>query len=161
MVQRSGMDTSPSYSCSEDQQQRKFLKDELKQIRKFMSWNGFSCKIAQKLITLFSPSASSSAHDQPTTDCSHNSSVTSNPIKIWIQFPFLGKYGTTCKLTWSFICKVTPLLKSPCKFIINWKTINSNSFISLKDPTATKYRSSVVYEFTCPCCKSQYIGETD
>ncbi len=137
----------------------KFLEDELKQIRKFMSWNGFSRKIAQKLITLFSPSASSSAHDQPTTDCSHDSSATSNPIKIWIQLPFLGKCGT--KLTRSFIRKVTPLLKSPCKFIINWKTIDSNSFISLKDPTPTKYRSSVVYEFAWPGCKAHYIGKTD
>ncbi len=50
-----------------------------------------------------------------------------------------------------------------CKLIINWKTTNSNSFLSCKDKTPTKYQSSVVglYEFTCPGCKSKYIGKTD
>ena len=48
-----------------------------------------------------------------------------------------------------------------CNFIINWKTTNSNSFLSNKDKTPAKYQSSVVYEFTCPGCKSRYIGKTD
>ncbi len=68
-----------------------------------MSWNDFSCKIVQKLIILFSSSVSS-FHDQPTTDFSHDSNAASNPVKIWIQLPFPGKYGT--KLTRSFIRKL-------------------------------------------------------
>jgi DNA-directed RNA polymerase subunit M/transcription elongation factor TFIIS len=44
-------------------------------------------------------------------------------------------------------------LKLKCNFIINWKTTNSNSFLSNKDKTPAKYQSSVVYKFTCPGCK--------
>ena len=58
--------------------------------------------------------------------------------------------------TRSFIHRITPLLKLP-----NWKTTNSNSFVSCKDKTSTKYHSSVVYEFTCPGCNNRYIGKTD
>ena len=140
--------------CSDDE----FLKHELLQIRKFMSWNGFSRKIATKLITLFTPSTTSSP-DQHRNEYSSDNNIPSNRVKIWIKLPFLGKYGN--KLTRSFIRKVTPLLKSPCKFIINWKTIDSSCFTSLKDPTPIKYRSSVVYEFTCPGCSARYIGKTD
>ena len=53
------------------------------------------------------------------------------------------------------------VLKLKCNFIINWKTTDSNSFLSCKDKTPTKYHSSVVCEFTCPGCKSRYIGKTD
>jgi predicted RNA-binding Zn-ribbon protein involved in translation (DUF1610 family) len=45
--------------------------------------------------------------------------------------------------------------------VINWKTINSNVFVSCKDKTPKTYQSSVVYEFTCPGCNSTYIGKTD
>jgi hypothetical protein len=54
-----------------------------------------------------------------------------------------------------------PLLILKCRFIINWKTINSNVFVSCKDKTPKTYQSSVVYEFTCPGCNSRYIGKTD
>ncbi len=79
-----------------------------------------------------------------TINCSHDNNADSNLItKIRIQLAFLGKYGT--KLTGTFIRKVTPLLKSSCKFIINWKTIHSNYFISLRDSTTTNYRSSLAW----------------
>ena len=39
-----------------------------------------------------------------------------------------GKFGN--RLTRSFLRKITPLLTSKCRFIINWKTINSNVFVS-------------------------------
>jgi hypothetical protein len=38
---------------------------------------------------------------------------------------------------------------------------HSSQFLSNKDKTPAKYQSSVVYEFTCPGCKSRYIGKTD
>ena len=57
--------------------------------------------------------------------------------------------------------KITPLLTLKCRFIINWKTINSNVFVSCKGKTPKTYQSSVVYEFTCPGCNNRYIGKTD
>ena len=89
--------------------------------------------------------------DNPDTDLT-------NPVpKIWLPLPYLGKYGT--RLIRSFIHRITPLLKLKFNFIINWKTTNSNSFLSSKDKTPAKYQSSVVYEFTCPGCKRRYIGK--
>ena len=46
-----------------------------------MSWNGIFRKIAQKLISTF-PSSTSSSPDQTTTDSSHYNDETSNLIKI-------------------------------------------------------------------------------
>ena len=78
---------------------------------------------------------------------------------IWLQLPYLGKFGE--RLTRSLIRKITPLLILKYRFIINWKTINSNVFASCKDKTPKTYQSCVVYEFTCPGCNSRYIGKTD
>ena len=36
-----------------------------------------------------------------------------------------------------------------------------NCFFSCKDKTPDEYKSSVVYEFSCPGCRSSYIGKTD
>ena len=52
-------------------------------------------------------------------------------------------------------------LSGPCKFVINWRTTNYNCFLSCKDKTPGEYKSSVVYEFSCPGCRSSYIGKTD
>ena len=117
-----------------------------------MSWNGFPRKLSRKLLTLFKPSS-------PNPNNSNNVVIDPTTTKIWINLPFLGKYGT--KLTNNFIRKISPLLKSPCKFIVNWKTTDTNCFISLKDPTPKTYQSSVVYEFKCPGCNANYVGKTD
>ena len=117
-----------------------------------MSWNGFPRKITRKLLTLFKPSSTDS-------QCIDDSTTNSVTIKIWIHLPFLGKYRT--KLTNRFFRKISPLLTSPCKFIVNWKTTDSNCFISLKDPIPKQYQSSVVYEFKCPGCNANYVGKTD
>ena len=75
--------------------------------------------------------------------------------KIWLRLPFIGRYGNT------FINKTRRLLKGPCKFILLWKTTQVNCFLSCKDKTPSEYRSSLVYQFSCPGCKSLYIGKTD
>ena len=91
-----------------------------------------SQKLTRKLLTLFKPST----HNPCSTVTDNNSIIEQSTIKIWIHLPFLGKYGT--KLTNSFIWKISPLLISPCKFIVNWKTTDANCFISLKDHTHQK-----------------------
>ena len=88
-----------------------------------------------------------------------NSTIEPTTIKIWIHLPFLDKYGT--KLTNSFIREISPLLKSLCKFIVDWKASDANCFISLKDHTPKMYKISVVYEFKYPGCNVNYIGKTN
>ena len=76
-----------------------------------------------------------------------------------MRLPFIGKHGNI--LTKKFTKKTRRLLKGPCKFVINWRTTNYNCFSSCKDKTPDEYKSSVVYEFSCPVCRSSYIGKTD
>ena len=79
------------------------------------------------------------------------------------------KYGYVCHplantaTLWQkkFINKTRRLLKVPCKFILLWKTTQVNCFLSYNDKTPSEYRSSVVYQFSCPGCRSSYIGKTD
>ena len=76
------------------------LKDELKRILDFMSWNGFPYKLSTKLIEQFKPR---SDHNEINHDDLDNS--TNNIPKIWIHLPYLGKYDT--RLTHSFINRIT------------------------------------------------------
>ena len=126
-----------------------------------MSWIVSLAKLLPNSL-LYSNLQQHPSPDQHTNEYSSDNDIPSNPGQNLDKAPIpwqICLYGT--KLTRSFIRKVTPLLKSPCKFIINWKTIDSSCFTSLKDPTPIKYRSSVVYEFTCPGCSARYIGKTD
>ena len=119
-----------------------------------MSWNGLPRKLSRKLLTLFKPSSPNPKNS--------NNVIDPTTTRIWIHLPFLCKYGT--KLTNNFIRKISPLLKSPCKFIFNWKTTDTNCFIALKDPTPKTYQSSVVYEFKCHGYRlfsHNYVGKTD
>ena len=120
-----------------------------------MSWNGFPRKLTSKLINQFKPSPPVSNNN----DSEATITNTNKAPKNWLQLPYLGKFGES--VTRSLIRKITPLLTLKCRFIINWKSINSNVFVSCKDKTPKTYQSSVVYEFTCPGCNSRYIGETD
>ena len=121
-----------------------------------MSWNGFSRNMAKKLINAFTPCHTSNNMQDSDTD--ESTSPQSLP-KIWLRLPFIGRYGNT--LTKKFINKTRRLMKGPCKFILLWKTTQVNCFLSCKDKTPSEYRNSVVYQFSCPGCKSSYIGKTD
>ncbi len=122
-----------------------------------MSWNGFPRRLTSKLINQFNPSTS--VCNDVDNEATITETNTIDDTKIWLQLPYLGKFGN--RLTRSFIRKITPLLTLKCRFIINWKTINSNVFVSCKNKTPTPYQSSAVYEFICPGCNSRYIGKTD
>jgi hypothetical protein len=122
-----------------------------------MSWNGFSHNLANKLIKFFTPRTET--HNNTTHVDQADSTTPDNLPKIWIRLPFIGNYGNT--LTKKFMSKTRRLLNSSCKFILNWWTTNSNCFLSCKDKTPNEYKSSVVYEFSCPGCRSAYIGKTD
>ena len=93
-------------------------------------------------------------------DAGHADSIPTKQLPtIWMRLPFIGKHGNI--LTKKFTKKTRRLLKGPCKFVINLRTTNYNCFLSCKDKTPDEYKSSVVYEFSCPGCRSSYIGKTD
>ena len=88
--------------------------------------------LQRKLLTLFKPST----HDPCDTVTDINSIIEPTTIKVWIQLPFLGKYGTKLHSeNKSFISNTL------CKFIVNWKTTDANCFISPKDHTPKMYQS--------------------
>ena len=105
-----------------------------------MSWNGFPHRLTSKPINKFNPSTPVSNVDNEATITETN---TIDDTKIWLQLPYLGKFGN--RLTRSFIRKITPLLTLKCRFIINWETINSNVFVSCKDKTPlTPYQMNLL-----------------
>ena len=132
------------------------LQKEINDIKQLKSWNGYPRRLTRKLISLFSPSTTT---DNINTENVNNADNNPNLKKIRIPLPYIGKHGT--RLTNSFIRKMTPLLKSQCKIIINWQTTDAGLFLSLKDPTPKQYKSYIVYEFKCTGCNANYIGKTD
>ena len=141
--------TNRAYKICSDAQ---LLSQEIYNIRKFMSWNGFSEKLSLQLIKNFAPKR----YTQNNVSFEEQNG---NLPKIWISLPFIGKHGTN--LIRKFKRKVLPLLKIQCKFIVNWDTTTTNTFVSKKDKTPKKFLSSVVYKFSCPGCSHSYIGKTD
>ena len=128
------------------------LREELKRIAEFASWNGYPRRMVNKLIESFSPK---------TNDTANSTHHHDGPVlpTVWIHLPYIGKKGTL--LIKSCTRKISRLLKSPCKFTTTHDTTNSNTFLSLKDRTQKELQSSVVYKFICPGCKASYIGKTD
>ena len=131
------------------------LQKEINNIKRLISWNGYPRRLTRKLISLFSLSTTTDNLNTENVNTDNNP----NLKKISIPLPFIGKHGT--RLTNSFIRKITPLLKSECKIIINWQTTGAGSSLSVKDPTSKQYKSSIVFEFKCPGCNANYIGKTD
>ena len=124
-----------------------------------MSWNGFSCNLTNKLIHVFTSRVEMN-NNTTHADAGHTDSIPTEQLPtIWMRLPFIGKHGNILKK--KFTKKTRRLLKGPCKFVINWRTTNYNCFLSCKDKTPDEYKSSVVYEFSCPGCRSSYIGKTD
>ena len=136
--------------CSNDE----LLRNELSNITKFASWNGFSKQLTNKLLKSFTPKLPNNlSNDDVVTD------PPTNPPTIWIHLPFIGKRGST--LIYHCTKKSNRLLKQPAKFVTLWNTTNANAFLSTKDPTTKQHQSSVVYKFTCPGCSHSYVGKTD
>jgi hypothetical protein len=115
------------------------ISDEMRKIRKFMSWNGFPKTLANKLIQKFTPKA----------DQSYMSSNINN----------IGKRGTD--LMHKFKLKISRILKQPCSFIVYWDTTTTGCFVSCKDKTPKEFQSSVVYKFSCPAWVRQNIHRKD
>ena len=91
------------------------LTNELQRIAEFASWNGYPCRLANKLIKLFSLKDNDNAR----------ANLISQPNKqvlptIWIHLPYIGKKGMP--LIKSYTKKISCLLKSPSKFTTTYPT---------------------------------------
>ena len=134
--------------CSDAQ----LLSQEIYNIRKFMSWNSFSEKLSLQLIKNFA----SKRYTQ--NNVSFEEQNDSSP-KIWISLPFIGKHGTN--LIRKFKRKVLPLLKIQCKFIVNWNTTTTNTFVSKKDKTPKIPKLCCVQIFLLAVLIHTLVRQTD
>ena len=93
--------------CSNHQ----LLQSELKTIKQFMSWNGFSRNLTNKLIHVFTSRAEMN-NNTTHADAGHADSILTEQLPtIWMRLPFIGKHGNV--LTKKFTKKTRRLLKGP------------------------------------------------
>ena len=75
--------------CSNHQ----LLQSELKTIKQFMSWNGFSRNLTNKLIHVFTSRAEMN-NNTTHADADHADSILTEQLPtIWMRLPFIGKHG--------------------------------------------------------------------
>lgn len=109
------------------------LRNELQNISVFAPWNGFPCLLVNRLLQTFTLSTNSNATD-------NDKDNDTDPPKIWIHQPFIGKRGTT--LIRACTTKISRLLYDRVKFITLWDTTKANA---------------VVYKFICHGWHAFYI----
>ena len=129
------------------------LKNEIKTIKKFASWNNFPRHVANKLIEI--------ARENLTRDNDMPDINDDNVITLWLRIPYAGKEGDD--LISALKRKLKSCVQKGCivKFKLLYSTTKLSYFTNMKDRTETLYKSNVVYKFTCPGCKACYIGKTE
>ena len=128
------------------------LNNQITNITKFMSWNGFPANIRKSIISKLK-NKHLSGISKPVTQ------PDDTLIKIWFRVPYLSKIGES--LVKTCIKKIRRNLNKPVKFIVVYQTKKLFYFLSNKDKTSDVSRNSVIYEITCPGCNRRYIGKTE
>ena len=125
------------------------LPDELTTIRKFASYNGFPKWIVKKVMQ--QSLQNRRAVDQETEEMD----------TLYMFLPYTGKEAesivTRCKRRLSHLFKK----EKKVKFSISFQSTKISFYTSNKDRIPLLSNSGVIYKFTCPGCKSAYIGKTD
>ena len=129
--------------CSNDN----LFTEQLLNIRKFMSWNGFPKHISKSLLNKLNK----------TPDRTSSIADTDIPT-IWLTLPYAGLKGET--LVKSCVRKIHRYLKQ-AKIVVRYNNKKLSFFCSTKDNIPIEQRSEVIYEITCPGCGGKYIGKTD
>ena len=131
---------------------REHLKQGIREVKKFASWNGFPRNVHNRLINRF---VNSPAKKQPDKEDG------TDEITLWFNVPYIGATGEN--LIKSFRKKIVRLLNTKKKIKIKtfFKTTQLRDFASSKDKTPLLSKSNVVYEICCPACGENYIGKTE
>ena len=129
---------------------------QLLKIRQFLAWNGFPRRVADGLINRTKASCLYKTLSQD-----HAQETVSESRIIWINMPYIGEKGE--QLTKSLVHKLRRCIP-PSKnvlFRILPRTNKISFYTNTKDKTPLLSKSNLVYQFTCPCCNSSYIGKTE
>ena len=118
--------------------------------KNFASWNDFPKSVVNSIInkTLNTP---------PNNESSN--SIKSNEITIYFRFPYYGDKGFS--LFKSCIRKNKSNCKKdqPVTFRLLYDVTKLEFFCNTKDRTPKLKQSFVVYEFICPGCNANYVGQ--
>ena len=126
------------------------LNQEIHMIKRFASWNNFPHHIVNNIIKY---SQNTQQKDNKTND--------ETPITFWLRIPYAGPVGE--QLVFTLKRKLKHCFKNNInvKFNVTYSTQKIAFYTNMKDLTPLKYKSNVVYKFTCPGCKAAYIGKTE
>ena len=127
------------------------LKDELANIKRFASYNGFPRWIANKLIRECrnpQPRRITDVEDQESHD-------------IYVFLPFAGKEAENVVLRCKKRLFRTFKKDLNIKFKVHLQSKKLSFFTSNKDKTPILSCSNVVYQYECPGCMKSYIGKTE
>ena len=126
------------------------LNQEIHMIKRFASWNNFPRHIVNNIIKY---SQNTQQKDNKTND--------ETPITFWLRIPYAGPVGE--QLVFTLKRKLKHCFKNNInvKFNVTYSTQKIAFYTNMKDLTPLKYKSNVVYKFTCPGCKAVYIGKTE
>ena len=127
------------------------LPEEINEIKKFASWNGFPKSISTSIIKR---ALNKSINDNHTDD-------DNDIIKFYLNLPYFGRAGEM--LVKKYIRTLKKNIKKDVRvtFVVTFNTIKLSFY------TNTKYRIDklanfyIVYKFCCPGCSKNYIGKTE
>ena len=118
----------------------------MKNISRYLSWNGFPKHIRKSILNRLKSNAPREQSDEEL-------------IKIYFRVPYAGIKGE--QLVKSCIKKMKRFVKKNVRFIILYDTKKVGHYCSTKDAIPTSQKHNLVYEITCPGCGGKYIGKTD
>ena len=126
------------------------LPEEINEIKKFASWNGFLKSISTSTIK----SALNKSINEYHTDAD-------NDIKFYLNLPYFGRAGEM------LVKKCIRMLKKNIKrcqyftFVVTYNTTKLSFYPYTKDCIDKLTHSFIAYKFCCPGCSKSYIGKTE
>ena len=127
---------------------KKNFDQQIRNIGKFMSWNGFPKYVTKSLIKRLGNPKSNPSPDSDDVAPS-----------IWLNVPYGGNKGEF--LVKSLCRKLRRYLKKDTRIITRYRCKYLSFLCSTKDRIPTEQRSNIIYEITCPGCGERYVGKTD
>ena len=129
---------------------KELLNEQIGNIKRFMSWNGFPRYVRNSLINRLNRN---SKNNRKQTQINNEESA------IWLRIPYAGHKGEF--LVKGLLRKVRRFLKKDVRMVIRYRNKNLGLYCSTKDKIPSDQRSNVIYEIKCPGCGGTYIGKTD
>ena len=128
------------------------LADEIKNIKRFASYNGFPRWIVNKIVN---------QSVEPPTPPLQEEEQDMESVHLYMFLPFFGKEAEA--IVQRTKKRIFKLLRKDKKIVfrIQFQTTKLSFFSSNKDKTPLLSDSNVIYQFSCPACCSSYIGKTE